>query len=162
MIRALAIALLLLLGVTVWQRGSVWKSEASASAAIADRNAATAALSAAEAEISQLGTVLTTERASAKAANALAARYEEEKKDAQAASDRLVADLRAGNRQLHQRWQAAIHTTALSQPAATASQSDGGADDRIQSAGRIVAAADQCDAQVRALQAYARQVGGEP
>ncbi|MGH8039182.1 MAG: endopeptidase [Stenotrophomonas sp.] len=162
MIRVLATALLLLLGIIVWQRGSVLKSEASASAATADRNAATAALSAAEAEIGQLGTVLKTERASVKAANALAARYEEEKKDAQAESDRLVADLRAGNRQLHQRWQAAIHTTVLSQPVATASQSDGGVDERIQSAGRIIAAVDQCDAQVRALQAYARQVGGAP
>jgi hypothetical protein len=92
----------------------------------------------------------------------LAARYEQEKKHAQDESDRLVDDLRAGQRQLHQRWQAALHTAALSQAVSAASQPDGEADDRFQSAGRIIGAADQCDAQVRALQAYAIQCGGEP
>ncbi len=162
MIRALAVAVLLLLGVVVWQRGSVWKSSAAAETAIAERDAITSKLSAAELEIGQLGNVIRTERGNVKAANAVAARYEQEKKHAQDQSDRLVDDLRAGQRQLHQRWQAALHTAALSQAVAAASQPDGGADDRFQSAGRIIGAAEQCDAQVRALQAYAIQCGGEP
>lgn len=162
MIRALAIAVLVLLGVVAWQRGTVWKSEASATAAVADRRVAEDSLASAKAEIGQLDTVIKTERANTKAANALAARYEKEKSDAQAESDRVVADLRDGQRRLHDRWQAAVHTAALSQTVASASQSDGRADDRYQSAGRIIGAADQCDAQVRALQAYAVQCGGEP
>lgn len=162
MIRALAIAVLVLLGVVAWQRGTVWKSEASATAAVADRRVAEDSLASAKAEIGQLDAVIKTERANTKAANALAARYEKEKSDAQAESDRVVADLRDGQRRLHDRWQAAVHTAALSQTVASASQSDGRADDRYQSAGRIIGAADQCDAQVRALQAYAVQCGGEP
>ena len=162
MIRALVVVLLILLGVIAWQRGSVWKAEAQASSAQADREAAIAAREAADAELAQVQALVVTERASAKAANALAARYEKEKSDAQAASERVVADLRDGHRRLHDRWQAAVNTTALSQAVAGASQSDGGADDRYQSAGRAIGAADQCDAQVRALQAYARQCGGEP
>lgn len=162
MTRALAITVLLLLGVIVWQRGSVWKSESAATAAAADEKAAQDALVAAQAEIGQLGNVVKTERANVQAANAVAARFEKEKKHAQAESDRLVADLRAGQRQLHQRWQAALHTAALSDAVAAASQPDGGADDRYRSAGRIIGAADRCDAQVRALQAYAVQCGGEP
>lgn len=162
MIRALVIAVVVLLGVIVWQRGSVWKSDAAATAAVADRKTAESALAAAEGEIVQLANVVNVERANVQAANAVAARYEEEKKHAQAESDRLVADLRAGQRQLHQRWQAALRTAALSEAVAAASQSDGGADDRYRSAGRIIGAADRCDAQVRALQAYAVQCGGEP
>ncbi len=162
MIRALTIAVLVLLGVVAWQRGTVWKSEASATAAVADRRVAEDSLASAKAEIGQLDAVIKTERANTKAANALAARYEKEKSDAQAESDRVVADLRDGQRRLHDRWQAAVHTAALSQTVASASQSDGRADDRYQSAGRIIGAADQCDAQVRALQAYAVQCGGEP
>lgn len=162
MIRALAIVLAILLGVIVWQRGSVWKSDAAAAAAIASRYDANTKLSAAKAEIDELGSTIATERGNVRAANALAARYEQEKKHAQDESDRLVDDLRAGQRQLHQRWQAALHTAAMSQAASAASQPDGGADDRFQSAGRIIGAADQCDAQVRALQAYAIQCGGEP
>ena len=116
----------------------------------------------AQSEIDQLTTVVAKERADAKAANALAARYEKEKIHVKSESDRLAADLRAGNRRLHDRWQAAVHTAALSQAVASASQPDGRADDRYESAGRIIGAADQCDAQVRALQTYARQCGGEP
>lgn len=162
MIRALAIALVLLLGVIVWQRGSVWKAQARATSAVAGQKSAEDDLSAAQSEIDQLTTVVAKERTDAKAANALAARYEKEKTHAQTESDRLVAELRAGNSRLHDRWQAAIHTAALSQAVASASQPDGRADDRYESAGRIIGAADQCDAQVRALQAYAVQCGGEP
>lgn len=86
----------------------------------------------------------------------VAQQYEQEKRDAQDAADRVVADLRAGNLRLHQRWQAALATGELSRAATAAGEPDAAADDRIESAGRIVRAAAECDAQVRGLQAVIR------
>lgn len=80
----------------------------------------------------------------------IAAEYEQDKIDAQAAADRVVADLRADNLRLSKRW---AGCPAVPQAAATAGQPDAAADDRAESAGRIVRAAAECDAQVRGLQA---------
>jgi len=160
MIRALIVAILLLLGVVVWQRGSVSIAHRAADQAASSRDAMEAERDAALAEANASTEALKAERSSAVAANALASKYEKEKNDAQTASDRLVADLRAGNQRLHQRWQASIATAELSAAAAAASQPDGRADDRIESAGRAVGAAAQCDAQVRGLQAYALLCSG--
>ncbi|EMR0514617.1 endopeptidase [Stenotrophomonas maltophilia] len=160
MIRALIIAVLLLLGVIVWQRGSVSIAHRAADKAVASRDAMQGERDAARAEADAAYETLKVERGSAAAANNLASKYEKEKNDAQKASDLLVADLRAGNQRLHQRWQASIATAELSAAAAAASQSDGRADDRIESAGRVVGAAAQCDAQVRGLQAYALLCSG--
>jgi len=160
MIRALVVAILLLLGVIVWQRGSVSIAHRAADQAASSRDAMEAERDAALAEANASTEALKAERRSAVAANALAYKYEKEKNDAQTASDRLVADLRAGNQRLHQRWQASIATAELSAAAAAASQPDGRADDRIESAGRAVGAAAQCDAQVRGLQAYALLCSG--
>lgn len=157
MITRILIGLILALGLlAIWQRGSLANAQRTADAAEAARDAAQAELVAANAALGQAHAVIDTERRNAAKANALAAQYEQEKADAQAASDRLVADLRAGNERLHQRWQAAVATAGLSATAAAASFADGGADDRFHSAGRIVGAADRCDAQVIALQAFAR------
>lgn len=160
MIRALIVAILLLLAVVVWQRGSVSIAHRAADLAASSRDAMEAERDAARAEANAAAETLKSERISASAANALASKYEKEKNDAQTASDRLVADLRAGNQRLHQRWQASIATAELSTAAAAASQPDGRADDRIESAGRAVGAAAQCDAQVRGLQAYALLCSG--
>lgn len=93
------------------------------------------------------------EQAAAGRIAAVAQRYEQEKSDAQAAADRVVSDLRAGNLRLHQRWQAALATGGLSRAATATGEPDAAPDDRSQSAGRIVRAAAECDAQVRGLQA---------
>ncbi|EPG2416635.1 endopeptidase [Stenotrophomonas maltophilia] len=157
------VLLALLLGLSVlviWQRGSVAQAHRAANVASAARDKARDERDAANTALAEAHDVLAAERASAEAANHLAATYEKEKNDAQKASDRLVADLRAGNQRLHQRWQASIATAELSAAAAAASQSDGRADDRIESAGRVVGAAAQCDAQVRGLQAYALLCSG--
>lgn len=98
------------------------------------------------------------ERAGQAAVDAVAAKYEQEKTDAQAAADRLVADLRAGNKRLHDRWQASIATSRLSSDAQAARLADEAERDRQGSAARIIAAADRCDAQVKGLQDYARTV----
>ncbi|WP_049460313.1 endopeptidase [Stenotrophomonas maltophilia] len=155
MIRALVVAILLLLGVIVWQRGSVSIAQRAADQAASSRDAMESERDAARAEADASAETLKAERGSAVAANTLASKYEKEKDNAQKATDRLIADLRAGNQRLHQRWQATVATAELSAAAAAASQPDGRADDRNESAGRAIGAAAQCDAQVRALQAYA-------
>lgn len=102
--------------------------------------------------------VLAAERRHAEAVDALAQTYEREKADAQARADAVVADLRAGNLRLHQRWEAARATADLvSGVAAAARSTDDGADDRASSASRIVRAAALCDSQVRGLQALVRE-----
>lgn len=95
---------------------------------------------------------LEAERGKAQALAQIATDYEAEKRAIETAAERTVADLRSGNVRLHQRWQAAIATSELSRAVASAAEPDGSAADRQESAGRIIAAADQCDAQVRGLQ----------
>lgn len=154
--RILVALALILLAVVVWQRGSVSIAHRAADNAAAARDRAESERDSARAELAQAQAVIATERANAAKASAVAARYEKDKADAQAASERLVSDLRAGNQRLHDRWQAAIATGALSAAAAAGALADGGAADRIESAGRIVGAAAACDAQVKGLQAFAR------
>ena len=162
-IRILIGLLLALLAVVVWQRGSVAIAHRTADTANAARERAEGERDNAIAELAQAQAVITTERANAAKASAVAAQYEKDKADAQAASDRLVADLRAGNQRLHIRWQAAIATNELSAAAAAAAIADGGPADRYESAGRIVRAADECTAQVKGLQAFALLCsGGKP
>ncbi|EPK4167819.1 lysis system i-spanin subunit Rz [Stenotrophomonas maltophilia] len=160
MIRVLIVAILLLLSVIVWQRGSVSMAHRASEQAAAARDAMLLERDAARAQADAADQTLQAERGLAAVANALATKYEKEKADAQTASDRLIADLRAGNQRLHQRWQAAVATADLSAAAAAGSQPDGRADDRIESAGRAIGAAAQCDAQVRALQGYALLCSG--
>jgi len=81
--------------------------------------------------------------------------YDKGKADAQAQGERVAADLRAGNLQLRQRWQGCEARHVPGAPAG-AVEPDAGADDRAASAGRIVRAAAECDAQVRGLQALIR------
>ena len=92
----------------------------------------------------------------ATAQNAVSAAYEKGKKDAEATAKRTVADLRAGNLVLHNRWTAC--QASLDVPAAPAApgEPDAGTADRAESAGRIVQAAAQCDAQVKGLQELLR------
>lgn len=88
----------------------------------------------------------------ATAQNAVSAAYEKGKADAEANAKRIVADLRAGNLVLHERWTSCQTSSGLSRPATYTSESDAGTADRDESAGRIVQAAAQCDAQVKGLQ----------
>lgn len=106
----------------------------------------------ARAEVDALTKTLETERKRANEMTAIAKDYEEQKDAAAAESDRIIADLRAGNLRLRQLWQAKAATADLSQAVARAAQPDEGARDREESAARIVRAADECDAQVRGLQ----------
>ena len=88
--------------------------------------------------------------------------YERDRRDAQDAADRVVADLRAGNLRLHQRWQAAAATRDLSRAATATGEPDAAADDRDAAAARIVRAGALADAQIRGLQAVILSYRGEP
>ena len=88
----------------------------------------------------------------AAAQNKVSAAYEKGKSDAEANAKRVVADLRAGNLVLRDRWAACKASADLPATAAGPSEPDAGTHDREESAGRIIQAAAQCDAQVRGLQ----------
>lgn len=88
----------------------------------------------------------------ADAQNAVSAAYEKGKRDAEANAKRIVADLRAGNLVLRERWSTCKAGDGLPNPAANTGEPDAGTADRDESAGRIVQAAAQCDAQVKGLQ----------
>ena len=87
------------------------------------------------------------EHAKAEQIAAIANQYEQDKANAQKAADRTIADLRAGNLRLQNRWRGCVSgaTPGPGEP-------DAAADDRAASAGRIVQAADEADATIRALQ----------
>ena len=90
------------------------------------------------------------------AQNAVSAAYEKGKNDAEAAAKRTIADLRSGTVVMRERWTACKASADLPTAAAGPSEPDATAADREQSAGRIVQAAAQCDAQVRGLQELLR------
>ncbi len=145
--RVLLVALIALAGFAVWQRGTL------AQAARARDNAQTAK-KVAEQERDNAIAVIAVERQRVKRAEAVATQYEQEKADAESKGAAVADGLRAGNIRLQQRW--AGCEARVSDLAASAGQPDGAADDRAESAGRILLAAAQCDAQVRGLQALVR------
>lgn len=98
----------------------------------------------------------------AEAQEAVAAQYLEELINAQSKGDQLAADVRAGDVRFRKLWaecQAVPTTGAI---ATGTGAPDGTADDRAASAGRIVRAAAECDAQVRGLQALILADRAEP
>lgn len=160
--RALLLALALLGLLCLWQRGSLSDARRAQEAAEHARDDAKAELSAAKTALDQAHLIIDAERANAKAANDLAATYEEDKTNAQATANRLAADLRAERERLHPRWQATACPAADAVPgtADPARLADGGAADRADSAGRIVGVAAAADAQIKGLQAFARLCSG--
>lgn len=145
--RVLLGAVLLLLGIAVWQRGTVAQAERA-------RDNAQTAKKVAEQERDNAIAVIAVERQRVKRAEAVATQYEQEKADAESKGAAVADGLRADNLRLQQRW--AGCEARVSDLAAASGQPDGAADDRADSAGRIVRAAAACDAQVRGLQALVR------
>ena len=144
-----SLILLAVLAFTYWLGGASARTDlAEYKAKVAEQTAHVADLATKAERIAR-----ETEQAHAKALESVAEQYEQDKQDAQATADRLVADLRAGNERLHQRWQASQATARLSGAVASATELDAEARDREESASRAIAAADQCDAQVEGLQA---------
>lgn len=118
-------------------------------------DAASRRAEASEAELKAVSKARDQEREAAKRANAIAARYEQEKIDAEAAAKRTADDLRAGTLRLRERWHG-CEARSMSAPAGSSGEPDASADDRAESAGRIVRAADEADAQIRGLQDFIR------
>lgn len=145
MTRIYAAAALLLMALSF---GAGWSWRGSRAEAASNK----ATLSQAKAETVAQQDARATEHASAERANEIAESYERGKQDAQVTSDRVAADLRAGNLKLRNEW-AACETQRLSDATASASRIDASADDRAASASRIVRAAADADAQIRGLQA---------
>lgn len=97
-----------------------------------------------------------TERRQAQAIADITEQHEREKADAQAAADRLAADLRAGNVRLRKLWRAETETDRLSSAAERARVADEITRLRQEAAARIARIGDEADAQVRGLQAVVR------
>ena len=85
----------------------------------------------------------------------IASAYEKGKIDAETTAARVAADLRTGSLRLRAGW-AGCETMRLSETAASTRELDAATRDREESAGRIVRAASQCDAQVLGLQELLR------
>lgn len=143
---AAVVALALALGWSLW-RGQVHKRDAETNAETAERVVQS---------LGRANDIIDIERDMARRMAGVAADYEQERRDVQDRADRVVADLNAGNVSLHRRWQACAATADLSAAATATGELDAGAADRAESAGRAIAAAAACDAQVRGLQAVIR------
>lgn len=107
---------------------------------------------ASDARVKALSDVLADERARARRANEIAAKYEQDKINAEADAKRTVDDLRAGNLRLRKLWQGC--EGRLPEADGGSGKPDAISDDRAESAGRIVRAADEADAQIMALQRF--------
>lgn len=99
-------------------------------------------------ELASTRAAMAKERAKAQELAVVAAQYEQDKRDAEQTANRLRDQLRAGTVSLRPHWTC----PSVSKTPATSVEPDAAADDRAESAGRILAAADSCDAQVRGLQ----------
>lgn len=144
--RALALALIAVIAALWMQTSRLQRLQLRAAEAQAEMAAAAASAAQAARAI---------EQAQALADAAIAESYERGKSDAQAAADRVVADLNAGTLRLRREW-AGCETQRLSDAAAATRELDAAEQGRAASAGRIVRAAAECDAQVSALQALVR------
>lgn len=85
--------------------------------------------------------------------------YERGKRDAEAKQAIVVNDLRSGNLRLRKHW-AGCEAGRVSDAAAASRELDAATRDREESAGRIVRAAAEADAQIRALQNLLRAERG--
>lgn len=90
-----------------------------------------------------------------------ASNYDRGVRDAEATGAHVLADLRADNLRMHRRWtDAEARARDLSAATPDTGAPDAAADDREESAARIVRAAAECDAQVVALQDIVRAFTG--
>ncbi|WP_139175040.1 lysis system i-spanin subunit Rz [Lysobacter enzymogenes] len=142
--RVLLAALVAMAVLALWQRGSLAKAERA-------QDIAQAAQRLAEAERDNANHLIAVERQRADKASAIAARFEQEKRDAESKGAAVAADLRAGNLRLQQRWagcEARVPAAGAGSP-----EPDAAAADRAEGAADLVRVAAECDATVRGLQA---------
>lgn len=152
-IAGLTVALLLAVAANAvqWERGKRHDAECAAQQAAvkAQLAAATAAVTDAARKVEQVKAAAAIDAADA---------YAKGKHDAETAANGVVDGLRAGTLRLRDEWRGcqARLDGALSGAAAAAGRADAAEQRRGESAGRIVRAAAECDAQVSALQALVR------
>lgn len=84
--------------------------------------------------------------------NTVSEAYERGKQNAELENKRVVADLRSGVLRLRQQWSACAAGN-MPDSTTTPGQPNAASGNREESAGRIIRAADECDAQVVGLQA---------
>jgi hypothetical protein len=149
----IAAAVLGMLAVALLVTGLAFRARAADAVARADASEQRAQTL--EAQLQAVSEARNKEREAAKRANAIAAQYEQDKLNAESAAKRTADDLRAGNLRLRQQWEG-CKAGGVPQANGTPGQPDAAADDRAESAGRIVRAADAADAQIRALQEFIR------
>jgi hypothetical protein len=140
-----------LLAVALLATAGAWLYRAGGNAERVEKVQAQAALKASQGALAQSEKARKQEADKARAANAVAEQYEQDKQNAEANADRLAAELRAGRIQLQKRW-----ACPVPEASGSAGQPDAEADDRAESASRIVRAADEADAQITALQNFIR------
>lgn len=85
-------------------------------------------------------------------ADAIAAKYEEDRAGAEETHRAVVADLERGAVRLRAHWQGCQATAELSRAAESAARADEAARLRAEGAGALVSIGDSCDAQIRGLQ----------
>lgn len=150
------VALVVLLGVQTYRVASIKTDLAESKTELADLKAAIAG----EREKFE-AEARATEQRHAKAIAAVNDTHAKEMADAREKSAAVVADLRAGTRRLQSHWQGCVSTSELSRSAASLASADEGARLRAESAGRIIGAAAEADAQIRALQGVIRALYAE-
>lgn len=109
----------------------------------------------AQANTKAIAAARSAEHAQADALVAAATNYERGKADANADANAVIAGLRAGSLKLRDDWSPTVIAGVPSTAAAIAG-ADAAEHRRQESAGRIVGAAEQCDAQVAGLQQVIR------
>lgn len=140
-----AVLAVIAIGAALYFRGDSAISDARAQEAESERDSA-------RAEVNALKAARDTEQRKAKEAQAIAAKYEDEKRAIETESARVVADLRAGNLRLR-RELGALYTSQLSGSAASAGISDDQAQRGAEIAASIVRVGAESDAKLRACQA---------
>ncbi|PJK07996.1 endopeptidase [Lysobacteraceae bacterium NML95-0200] len=153
-IKALLVLLLAAVIGLLWYRGQAVN-------AVAKQETAEAQMQTLQAERDALAAALEHSHQHALAMESAAQKYEQEKQDAEQRAEKLAADLRTGAVRLRERWQGCPASPSVPAVASSSGQPDAGAEDRSESAARIIGAAAECDAQVRGLQAVIRADRGE-
>lgn len=101
------------------------------------------------------------ERRWREAVDEISGQFEQEREDARTKHAAVVADLERGNLRMRAHWQGCQASAALSAAAAAAAGADEHAQLRAEGAGDLVRLGAECDARIRGLQAYARQVSAQ-
>lgn len=127
-----------------WFRGSAATARGARAAAIGERDAA-------RSQVAELQGVIATERRKAERLAEIATEYEVRKDEIETEAARTVADLRAGNLRLRQRWQGC----QVQLPGAAASPGDADGQDglRAEDIGRVLGWVKTLQAQRDGLQA---------